>query len=143
MRLDEYRRVSQVAGREGDGFQSPELQAKAIAAHAGIHGHAVTPNPVELDVSASKLKRPILDRIIARIRNRMFAKRIYTGELSRRGVTNREACEPLVTEAESHIAILQASRFAQGSKLVRRRSLMDFLLTKPTAYSKVDRTVNR
>jgi DNA invertase Pin-like site-specific DNA recombinase len=68
MRLDEYRRVSQVAGREGDGFQSPELQAKAIAAYAGIHGHAVTPNPPELDVSGSKLKRPILDKIIARIR---------------------------------------------------------------------------
>ena len=31
---------------------------------------------------------------------RMFAKRIYRGELSRRGVTNRNACEPLVTEAE-------------------------------------------
>jgi len=69
MRLDEYRRVSQVAGREGDGFQSPELQAKAIAAYAGIHGHAVTSNPVELDVSGSKLKRPILDKIIVRIRN--------------------------------------------------------------------------
>lgn len=69
MRLDEYRRVSQVAGREGDGFQSPELQAKAIEAYAGIHGHSVTPNPPELDVSGSKLKRPILDKIIARIRN--------------------------------------------------------------------------
>jgi hypothetical protein len=30
----------------------------------------------------------------------MFAKRIYVGELSRRGVTNKEACEPLVSEAE-------------------------------------------
>ena len=69
MRLDEYRRVSQVAGREGDGFQSPELQAKAIEAYAGIHGHAITPNPPELDVSGSKLKRPILDKIIVRIRN--------------------------------------------------------------------------
>lgn len=69
MRLDEYRRVSQVNGREGEGFQSPELQAKAIAAYASAHGHAVTPNPEELDVSGSKLKRPILDKIITRIRN--------------------------------------------------------------------------
>jgi len=69
MRLDEYRRVAQVNGREGEGFQSPELQSKSIAAYARVHGHAVMPNPVELDVSGSKLKRPILDKIIARIRN--------------------------------------------------------------------------
>ena len=69
MRLDEYRRVSQVNGREGEGFQSPELQSKSIAAYASVHGHTVTPNPVELDVSGGKLKRPILDKIIARIRN--------------------------------------------------------------------------
>jgi DNA invertase Pin-like site-specific DNA recombinase len=69
MRLDEYRRVSQVNGREGEGFQSPEVQSKSIAAYARVHGHTVTPNPVELDVSGGKLKRPILDKIIARIRN--------------------------------------------------------------------------
>lgn len=68
MRLDEYRRVSQVNGREGEGFQSPELQRKAIDAYARAHGHAVTPNPEELDVSGSKLRRPILDAIVERIR---------------------------------------------------------------------------
>jgi site-specific DNA recombinase len=69
MRLDEYRRVSQVNGREGEGFQSPELQRKAIDAYAHAHGHTVTPNPEELDVSGGKLKRPILDTIIVRIRS--------------------------------------------------------------------------
>lgn len=68
MRLDEYRRVSQVNGREGEGFQSPELQRKGIDAYARAHGHTVTPNPEELDVSGSKLKRPILDKIMGRIR---------------------------------------------------------------------------
>jgi site-specific DNA recombinase len=69
MRLDEYRRVSQVNGREGEGFQSPELQRKAIAVYARAHRHTVTPNPEELDVSGGKLRRPILDGIMDRIRN--------------------------------------------------------------------------
>lgn len=69
MRLDEYRRVSQVNGREGEGFQSPELQRKAIAVYASAHRHTVTPNPEELDVSGGKLRRPILDAIMERIRN--------------------------------------------------------------------------
>jgi site-specific DNA recombinase len=69
MRLDEYRRVSQVNGREGEGFQSPELQRNAIAVYARAHRHAVTPNPEELDVSGGKLRRPILDAIMERIRN--------------------------------------------------------------------------
>jgi site-specific DNA recombinase len=68
MRLDEYRRVSQVNGREGEGFQSPELQRKAIVAYARVHRHTVTPNPEELDVSGGKLRRPILDGIMERIR---------------------------------------------------------------------------
>lgn len=69
MRLDEYRRVSQVGGREGEGFQSPELQQQGIANYARAHGHTVTPNPEELDVSGGKLSRPILDKIVGRIRN--------------------------------------------------------------------------
>jgi DNA invertase Pin-like site-specific DNA recombinase len=68
-RLDEYRRVSQVNGREGEGFQSPELQRKAIAVYACAHGHTITPNPEELDVSGGKLRRPILDGIMERIRS--------------------------------------------------------------------------
>ncbi len=69
MKLDEYRRVSQVGGREGEGFQSPELQAKGVAHYARSHGHAVTPNPPELDVSGGKLRRPVLDKILERIRS--------------------------------------------------------------------------
>jgi DNA invertase Pin-like site-specific DNA recombinase len=69
MKLDEYRRVSQVGGREGEGFPEPELQQQGIANYARVHGHTVTPNPEELDVSGGKLSRPILDRIMERIRN--------------------------------------------------------------------------
>jgi hypothetical protein len=52
MRLDEYRRGPRVAGREGDDLRSHKLQAKAIS-----------------DVSGSKLKGPILEKIFERIRN--------------------------------------------------------------------------
>jgi DNA invertase Pin-like site-specific DNA recombinase len=69
MKLDEYRRVSQVAGREGDGFQSPEQQAHGIANFARLHGHTINPNPPELDISGGRLRRPVLDKIIERIRN--------------------------------------------------------------------------
>ncbi len=69
MKLDEYRRVSQVGGREADRFLSPELQRKAIEDYARLHGHTARANPEELDVSGDKLRRPILDKIIARIRN--------------------------------------------------------------------------
>ncbi|HWX45593.1 MAG TPA: recombinase family protein [Solirubrobacteraceae bacterium] len=69
MQLDEYRRVSQVGGREGDRFLSPELQRRAIEDYARLHGHTARPNPEELDVSGGKLRRPILDKIMERIRN--------------------------------------------------------------------------
>jgi site-specific DNA recombinase len=69
MKLDEYRRVSQVGGREGDRFLSPELQRRAIEDYARLHGHTARPNPEELDVSGGKMRRPILDKIMERIRN--------------------------------------------------------------------------
>jgi hypothetical protein len=46
MRLDEYRRVSQVNGREGEGFQSPELQHKAIAVALAPMTEALSFGPV-------------------------------------------------------------------------------------------------
>jgi len=47
---------------------------------------------------------------------RMFAKRIYRGELSRRGVTNTEACEPLVTEAEWQAAQITNKKTAPQTR---------------------------
>lgn len=80
MKLDEYRRVSQVNGREGEGFQSPKLQRQGIASYARLHGHTVTPNPEELDVSDGKLGRPILDKIIERIRPRSTETAVHNAD---------------------------------------------------------------
>jgi hypothetical protein len=52
---------------------------------------------------------------------RIFPKRIYRGELSRRGVTNTEACEPLVTEAEWQAAQITNKKTAPQT---RRENLL-------------------
>jgi hypothetical protein len=52
---------------------------------------------------------------------RIFPKRIYRGELSRRGVTNTEACEPLVTEAEWQAAQITNKKTAPRT---RRENLL-------------------
>jgi site-specific DNA recombinase len=51
----------------------------------------------------------------------MFAKRIYVGELSRRGVANKEACEPLVSEAEWQAA--QIARKKTGPRTQKENLL--------------------
>ena len=68
-RLDGYVRVSDVHGREGDSFISPDQQREKITAWATIHNHEVVFQEPELDVSGGKLKRPVLDLIMDRIRS--------------------------------------------------------------------------
>jgi DNA invertase Pin-like site-specific DNA recombinase len=57
-----------VAGREGESFQSPDVQREAIEGFAQAKGLDVRMSEPELDVTGSKLKRPILDGILARIK---------------------------------------------------------------------------
>ncbi|HEY3969800.1 MAG TPA: recombinase family protein [Solirubrobacteraceae bacterium] len=68
MAFDGYIRVSRVAGREGESFQSPDVQREAIEGFAKAKGLDVRINESELDVTGSKLKRPILNSILARIK---------------------------------------------------------------------------
>ncbi len=67
--LDAYIRVSKVAGRSGDSFISPELQRQQIEEYAKRHGHTLTIHDPELDVSGGKMRRAILDQVLARIRS--------------------------------------------------------------------------
>jgi hypothetical protein len=53
-----YVRVSQVRGREGDSFISPELQREQIAAVARREGLEVAEVIEELDASGGDAKRP-------------------------------------------------------------------------------------
>src|SRR5262249_52920439 len=66
-RLDAYIRVSQVRGREGDSFISPQVQEERIRAWAAAHGHEIVAAHHELDVSGGTMNRPLLNEVMARI----------------------------------------------------------------------------
>lgn len=68
LRLDAYIRVSKVAGRSGESFISPDVQRERIQAWAIANGAEVTWHEPELDVSGGRMRRPIFDRIMGRIR---------------------------------------------------------------------------
>jgi len=63
-----YIRVSRTGGREGESFISPAVQKQKIEDFAKRKGHAVVCCPPELDSTGSKLARPILDGIVANIK---------------------------------------------------------------------------
>jgi len=65
--LDIYVRVSDVRGRAGDSFISPRDQEERCRALAKARGYKVGEVFTDLDVSGGKMKRPELDKAIARI----------------------------------------------------------------------------
>jgi len=65
--LDIYVRVSDVRGRAGDSFISPRDQEERCRALAKARGYKVGDVFTDLDVSGGKMKRPELDKAIARI----------------------------------------------------------------------------
>lgn len=66
-RIDGYVRVSEVKGREGDSFISPQSQEDRIRSWAKHNGCEVATVHVELDQSGAKADRPKLMDAIARI----------------------------------------------------------------------------
>lgn len=67
--LHGYVRVSQVGGREGDGFISPDVQERAIRDWAARAGVDVVMQRPELNVSGGTMDRPIFNEIMQRIRS--------------------------------------------------------------------------
>jgi len=67
--VDGYVRVSQVGGRSGEGFISPDVQERAIRDWAQRQGVEVLVQPHELNVSGGTMERPIFGRIMERIRS--------------------------------------------------------------------------
>lgn len=68
LRLDGYVRVSQVRGREGDSFISPDVQRERIEKWCAAYGHALLAVHPELDESGKAgHRRPLLEQAIARI----------------------------------------------------------------------------
>ncbi|HYI36259.1 MAG TPA: recombinase family protein [Thermoleophilaceae bacterium] len=66
MILDGYIRVSQVNGREGESFISPNIQRDQIEGYARLHGHEVGRVFVELDQSGGRADRPLLLEALGR-----------------------------------------------------------------------------
>jgi DNA invertase Pin-like site-specific DNA recombinase len=69
--LDIYVRVSDVRGRAGDSFISPKDQEERCRALAKARGYKVGDVFTDLDVSGGGMKRPELDKAIARIEQRI------------------------------------------------------------------------
>jgi site-specific DNA recombinase len=69
LNLDAYIRVSKVAGRAGESFQSPEQQRERIESWAQVHGHTLMWHEPELDVSGGTMSRPVFDQIMQRVRS--------------------------------------------------------------------------
>lgn len=67
--LDGYIRVSQVGGRGGEGFISPEVQEQAILDWARRNKREVILQEPELNVSGGTMDRPIFNRSMQRVRD--------------------------------------------------------------------------
>lgn len=67
MQLDAYIRVSQVRGREGDSFISPDVQREQISAFARVMGAEIAQWHEDFDQSGGTLNRPGLNAALERI----------------------------------------------------------------------------
>ena len=67
MRILGYGRVSDVAGREGDRFHSPEDQRKRVKGFVNARGHKLIDWVEDLDESGGTLDRPGLQRVLERL----------------------------------------------------------------------------
>jgi DNA invertase Pin-like site-specific DNA recombinase len=69
VKLDGYIRVSQVGGREGESFLSPDLQRKQIESWATLHGHEIVAWHTDLDQSGGKMDRPQFMAMMERVKH--------------------------------------------------------------------------
>ena len=106
--MDQYVRVSRVAGRSGESFISPDLQREQGAAWASSRGVEVAAVHEDLDQSGGKLERPGLDALMARIRAGETDGVIVSklDRLSRLGVADALRLVEQITDAGGSIAAL-------------------------------------
>lgn len=103
-----YVRVSRVAGREGDSFQSPAEQRSVIEGWAKSRGVEVTEFLEDFDVSGGTLSRPGLDAVMDRIRTGATDGVVVAklNRLSRAGVADAlKLCEEIYDAGAEVVAI--------------------------------------
>jgi DNA invertase Pin-like site-specific DNA recombinase len=69
LRLLGYVRVSDVRGREGPGFISPDEQREKCQSYAAAFGHTIIDEGEELDRSGGDMTRPVFNALLERIEN--------------------------------------------------------------------------
>lgn len=102
MRVYGYIRVSQVNGRKGDSFQSPQQQKDAIKRYAEMHGHTIVRFFTDLDQSGGKMDRPDFKAMMAHI-HEGDADGVIVAKLDRFGRTLVGALEALKQMSERKI----------------------------------------
>ncbi|MFI4993430.1 MAG: recombinase family protein [Solirubrobacterales bacterium] len=104
--MDQYVRVSRVAGREGESFISSDVQREQGGAWARLRGVAVPMVHEDLDQSGGKLDRPGLNALLARIRAGETDGVIVSklDRLSRLGVADALRLVEEITDAGGSIA---------------------------------------
>ena len=97
MRVIGYVRVSDVDGRGGDRFISPDVQRETIARFVNGKGHELVDVVVELDQSGGTLARPGLEQVLERIEaGEADALAVaYLSRLSRRVIDGLEVVQRL------------------------------------------------
>ena len=68
LQLLAYGRVSDVKGRSGETFISPEDQMAKCRAYAETYEHTILEEGLDLDVSGGVMDRPVLNRFVAKIK---------------------------------------------------------------------------
>ncbi|HEV3322885.1 MAG TPA: recombinase family protein [Solirubrobacteraceae bacterium] len=106
--MDQYVRVSRVAGRSGESFISPDLQREQGADWAASRGVEIAMIHEDLDQSGGKVHRPGLDALLARIKSGETDGVIVAklDRLSRLGVADALRLVEQITEAGGSIAAL-------------------------------------
>src|SRR5262245_14884314 len=94
LRLLAYGRVSDVRGRGGDSFISPDIQDERMEAFAKALGHTILDKGTELDRSGGDRDRPILESFLARV-ERGEADGIIVARLDRFARDNKGAWDSL------------------------------------------------
>jgi len=104
--MDQYVRVSRVAGREGESFISSDVQREQGEAWARLRGVEVPMVHEDLDQSGGKLDRPGLNKLLARIRAGETDGVIVSklDRLSRLGVADALRLVEEITDAGGSIA---------------------------------------
>ena len=105
LRLLAYVRVSDVRGREGPGFISPDEQSTKCRAYAEAYGHRIIEEGIELDRSGGDMDRPVLEGFLERIEHGE-ADGLIVAKLDRFARSNKGAWDTIARLTKANAELL-------------------------------------